>query len=254
MLAQPATLTVLGRYGAYPAPGGAGRGFLVDAGPVHGAVLVGCGSGVAGRLGFAAAAPTMPVAVVLPDLRPDHCSDLWTVGSMAAAAAAAGVRRGLLLVYAYPDPPDQWRRLQRPGVLDVRRFSCADTVRAGGWRFTFCPAAHPWPGASLRAEGPEGQTFGLATPGAETPDLVGLLVGVSLLVVDVGGPSGGLDEGMEGGMPAAAAGRLAAACGARRLLLSHLDPADDPSTLVAEARAAYPGCGIALEGRTYDLA
>ncbi len=246
------TLTVLGRYGAYPGPGGAGRGFLIDAG--EGAVLIGCGGGIAGRLGYTLAGAAGLAAVLLPDLRPDHCSDLWSIGSMAVAAAMAGTRRGLLTVYAYQDPPEEWRRLQRPGVLDVRRFSSADALRVAGWRFTSCPSAHPWPGVSLRAERPDGCSLGLAAPGLETPDLVSLLRGVSLLLVDVAGQSDGPDEGLEGGMSAAAAGRLAATCGAHRLLLTHLDPGDDPSSLLTDARSAFPGAELALEGRTYDLA
>lgn len=216
-------------------------------------MLVGCGSGVAGQLAYSLVSDGRLAAVLLPDLRPDHCSDLWSVGGMMAAATQAGTRRGLLAVYAYQDPPEDWRRLQRPGVLDVRRFSVTDTVRTAGWRCTFAPCAHAWPGVAVRAEAPDGASFGLVSVGAPTADLVDLLRGVSLLVVEVGGPQTGFDEGLDGGMSPALAAGLAAGCGAVHLLLSHLDPGEDPAGLLRDAVGGFASTTLALEGRTYDL-
>lgn len=248
-----AALTVLGRWGAYPAPGGAGRGYLLEAGPDHPALLIGCGSGVAGRLGYTAAAVEGPGAVVLPDLRPDHCCDLWSTGSLVAAAAARGARRGLLPVYAFAEPAPEWRRLQRPGVLDVRRFSAGDTLRVAGWTITCRPSGHPWPGVSLRAETAEGVSFALIAPGPPGAELEGLLRGVGLVLAEVGGPPADPDEGLQGGMAPGAAGRLAATCAAGLLLLGHLDPGGDAEAALASARAAHPRSELALEGRTYSL-
>lgn len=244
-----ATVTVLGRYGAFPAPGGAGRGFLLGGGPP---VLVGCGSGVASRLGHHLPDPGVPEAVLLPDLRPDHCSDLWSVGSAAAGAARAGARRGLLLVYAYGHPGPAWQALHRPGVLDVRRFAVGDAVRCGGWTFRFAALEHPWPTLAVRAEAPGGGVLGLVGPGRAGPDVAALCAGADLLVVDVGGPREE-DEELDGGMEPAEAGALAARCGAGRLLLAHLHPPESPADALAAAAAAFPGAALALEGRTYDL-
>jgi ribonuclease BN (tRNA processing enzyme) len=254
-----ATLTVLGRYGAYPAPGGACRGLLLegaaatDAAPAQAraAVLVGCGSGVAGRLGYHLASPARLAAVLLPDLRPDHCSDLWAVGSLAAAATLRGERRGLLPVYAFGRPPELWQRLHRPGVADVRRFAAADAVRLCGWTFTFAALDHPWPTLAVRAEGPGGP-LALVGPGRPDDAVRALCAGATLLIVDVGGPRD-VDEGLDGGMAPGEAGALAAACGAKRLLLAHLDPGAPAEDALAEARAAFPAAALALEGRTYDL-
>lgn len=248
-----ATATVLGRYGSHPAPGGAGRGLLLLAGDGGAAaVLVGCGSGVAGRLGYALRSLGDLAAVVLPDLRPDHACDLWSVGSAAAAAARGGRRRGLLPVYAYGRPPAAWTALHRPGVLDVRRFAAEDTVRAGGWTFRFAPLEHPWPTLALRAEHPGGGALGWVGPGRAGAEARALLAGVRLLLVDAGGPAED-DEGLDGGMAPEDAGALAAAAGALRLLLCHLDPDDAPAELLARARAAFPSSALALEGRTYEV-
>ena len=244
-----AALTVLGRYGSHPAPGGAGRGYLLTGGPR--AVLLGCGSGVAGRLGYALGGPEELGALVLPDLRPDHGSDLWSIGSMAAAAVEAGRRRGLLPVYAYGRPEGGWQGLHRPGVLDVRRFAPGDTVRLEGWTLSFAPLEHAWPGVAVRAEGPGGP-LALVGLGRPTETVRTLCAGARLAVIEVGGPHVD-DEGLDGGMSAAEAGRLALEAGVGRLLLAHLDPSTKPEELLWEAQAGFPPAALALEGRTYGL-
>jgi len=242
------TLTVIGRCGAHPVPGGAGRGVLLQGGTA--AVLLGCGSGVAARLAYHLPAGE-PGAVILPDLRPDHTCDLWTIGSAAAADTVAGRRRGLLPVYALGAPAADWAALQRPGVLDVRRFAPGDRFPVAGWTLGFAALDHAWPGAALRAE-LGGAAVALVGCGGAPEAARALCAGVDLLIVDVGGPQTG-DEGLDGGMSAAAAGALAAEAGAAALLLTHLDPDDDPAALEAAARTRFPGARLALEGRTYPL-
>lgn len=246
-------LTVLGRYGAYPAPGGAGRGYLLQTGG-H-TVLVGCGSGVCGRLGWMLPDPGALDAILLPDLRPDHCADLWSIGSLAACAVAAGRRRGLLPVYAYGEPEAEWRRLNRPGVLDVRRFAAEDTLLVGGWTLTCVRTDHAWPGVALRAEEPDGAALAVVTLGALHAGLAPALRGAALLLAEVGGPQTGFDEGLDGGMDAVAAAQLAASVGARRLLLAHLHPddAEGPAAVRDRARTVFVGTELALESRTYDV-
>ena len=250
-MATAATLTVLGRYGRYPAPGGAGRGYLL--GGSGGAVLIGCGSGVAGRIGYALAQPSDLVAVVLPDLRPDHIGDLAAVGSMAADQAACGQRRGLLVVYAFVTPTEAWRHLHWPGVLDVRGVGPGDRIQVAGWSCTWTATAHTWPGAVLRWSGPEGETLactGLTAPSIAVRDAC---AGVDVLLAEADGSVDELQEEWAGGLGPAQAGGLAASCGVRSLLLSHLDGAADARAALAAARAAFPPASLALEGRSYPL-
>jgi ribonuclease BN (tRNA processing enzyme) len=248
--AVPAFLTVLGRWGASPAPGGAGRGYLLEA---EGAVLVGAGSGIAGRIAWALREPGDLAAVLLPDLRPDHASDLWALGSWHAAEVRRGRRRGLLVVYAFAEPRERWRDLARPGILDVRAFGPEDQIHVAGWRLAFLPLDHAWPGVAVRAEAPGGRILGLVGLGRPSEALVRHLAGADALLVEVGGPRPVGDEGLDGGMTAAEAAALAREVGARRLWLAHLDPGDDPAAVAAEAAAGFPGAELGLEGRTYEL-
>ena len=243
-------MTVLGRYGGCPGPDGACRGFWLQG--RAGTLLVGCGSGVAARLHWAPATG-VPDAVVLPDLRPDHASDLWALGSQAAADAAAGRRRGLLHVYAYGAPAEAWRRLHRPGVLDVRRFDGGDIVEAAGWRLLFARTGHPWPSLAVRAEA-GGSAVGFTGLGDAGADGRRLLRGVDLLLADVGGAVwGDEDETLQGGMTPAEAGALAADVGAGRLLLTHIDPGLDLRAAEGAAMAGHPRAQMAVEGRTYEF-
>lgn len=241
-------LTVIGRYGAWPAPGGAGRAYLVRSGNT--ALLCGCGSGTVAALGWSLAEWAALQAVLLPDLRPDHCADLWSLGSAAAWAAAAGERRGLLVVYAYGEPADRWKLLHRPAVLDVRRFGPEDTVPIGPLRCTFASVEHAWPGLAVHIQCADGVRLGFTGLGQPTAAMRQLLRGVDLLVAEVGGPELG-DEGLDGGMAPEAAGALARELGVGRLLLSHLHPTDDAGQILEATRRAWPTAELALEGRTY---
>jgi ribonuclease BN (tRNA processing enzyme) len=69
----PFTLTVLGAGPAAPNPGGACSGYLLRDGDT--AVLVDCGSGVAGRIALHLPANRL-TAVAISHLHPDHYFDL----------------------------------------------------------------------------------------------------------------------------------------------------------------------------------
>ena len=250
-MATVAAITVLGRHGRYPGPGGAGRGYLL-AGP-GGAVLIGCGSGVAGRLGYALAQPSDLAAVVLPDLRPDHIGDLAAIGCMAADQVARGERRGLLVVYALSSPAEAWRRLHWPGVLDVRGVGPGDRIQVAGWSCVWTATDHACPGAALRWSGPEGEALAFTGLTAPSPAVHEACAGVEVLLAEADGPGDELQEEWAGGLAPAQAGELAVTCGVRTLLLSHLDPAVEPGAAAAAARNSFSRAALALEGRSYPL-
>ena len=82
-------LTVLGKYGPFPAPGGATSGYLIEQGDTR--VLFDCGSGVLTRL--LAQCPLEQLdAVVLSHLHEDHVADMQVLaypGTVARGQAAA---------------------------------------------------------------------------------------------------------------------------------------------------------------------
>ena len=89
-------LTVLGRYGPYPAPGGATSGYLVESGGTR--LLLECGSGVVSNL-LRVCPATALAGVMLSHLHMDHAGDL---GVLRYALEAAGAQ----LPAVAPDAPE----------------------------------------------------------------------------------------------------------------------------------------------------
>ena len=239
--------TVVGAWGPFPAPGGALRGHLLRQ-TGAGALLVGCGSGVAGRLDYHVGAWGDLAAVLLPDLHPAHTADLHALGSLCLSLAQQKLRRGLLPTYA-PMADAAFGALARPGVLDPRGVGPGNESRVGGWHVRWGAAGRG--GMPLRLVGAAGQAAFLPA-GARLAEQAAFVGGVGLLVVECADPDG---EGLpaDASATAEAAGRLAAAAGARALLLTHLDPAADAGAVLAAARATFAAAQVALEGRTYNI-
>ena len=239
--------TVVGAWGPFPAPGGALRGHLLRQ-TGAGELLVGCGSGVAGRMEYHVGAWSDLAAVLLPDLHPAHTSDLHALGTLCLSLAQRRLRRGLLAAYG-PVADAGFRGLTRPGILDPRGVGPGDEMRVGGWHVRWGAAGR---GAlPLRLAGAAGQAA-LLPAGIPLAEQTAFVAGAGLLVVECADPDGdGLPE--DALATAHAAGRLAAAAAARVLLLTHLDPSADAGAVVAAARASFPSAQLALEGRTYDI-
>lgn len=235
---------MLGAWGPYPAPGGALRGHLLQR-PGGAALLVGCGGGVAARLGYHLRGWDELGAVLLPDLHPAHIADLWPLGSQTVAAVGQGLRRGLLPAYAPVAQEAAWRALGRPGVLDVRGVAPGDRPRLAGWRVELGRDRTP----AIRIGGETGEA-GFVPAGARLADQADLLRGVGLLVVEMAPADG---EDLPAPDLATAAADLAMATGAHMLVLSHLDPEADAAGSLAAARARFPQTALALEGRTYHV-
>jgi ribonuclease BN (tRNA processing enzyme) len=103
-------LTVVGCSPAYPNPGGAHSGYLLESSKTAGnGLLLDCGPGVLGRLRERDTWPKVS-AIVLSHLHLDHCGDLipWLWGSQSLAADGAQPARPQLWL-----PPGGRERLNR---------------------------------------------------------------------------------------------------------------------------------------------
>lgn len=231
-----AGLTVLGGCGAWPEPGRACSGFLVE----HD------GYRVVLDLGYGTAAPLLARcpggsadAVVVTHEHPDHCVDL---------SALARVRQ-----YGEPDRP----RLPLhcpPGVLRVLRalepsvdphavfdvHDLAEPAWLGPFRLTAVPLPHHVPNLGVRLAA-AACTLAYTGDSGPSPALAELGAEADLFVVDAT---------LQGDSPAATpryvmtateAATWAGRAGARRLLLTHLWPGSDRAVSLAEARAVFDG-------------
>lgn len=201
-------LVVLGSCGAWPEPGRACSGFLLDRDDFR----------VVLDLGYA----------TLPRL-------LAELGSTSARGLDAAIDEVLA-----------WHHLPAP-AYDV-----------GPWRLESWPLPHQVPDVGVRLSTDD---FVLAYSGDTGPDpqLLDLANGADLLVIEATdrGQQGGASEGRSHSrvhLTARQAGEVAAAAGARRLMLTHFWPGNDREAERAAAREVYEGqVLLAEEGLALDL-
>ncbi|WP_328323842.1 MBL fold metallo-hydrolase [Kribbella sp. NBC_00382] len=233
------SLTVLGSCGAWPEPGRACAGFLLE---YDGFKLV-------LDLGYAALPQLLKYcpdggvdAVIVTHQHPDHCVDV---------SALARVR-----YYVTPDAPPI-PLYSPPGVLDVFRaleprpdpatvfdvHDLADTT-VGPFRLETALLPHYVTNLGVRLSTPE-LTVAYTGDSGPGPEAAALAAGADLFICDatLQGPSP--DTTPRYVMTATEA--ATAAAGASKLLLTHFWPGSDRSISLAEATQAFDGEVIAAE-------
>jgi ribonuclease BN (tRNA processing enzyme) len=240
-------LTVLGGCGAWPEPGLACSGFVVERDGFR--LVLDLGYATMPRLGG-------PVdAVFISHGHPDHCADL---NPLLRARAMADEPPAPLPVYALPGALDAVLALDRPGMLDGA-YVLHEIVPGGA--FTVGPFAastrllpHSVPNAGIRlAAGRRVLAYtGDCGPG---PGVVELARGADLLIAEATHLEPVPEEPARRTLTSAReAGRQARAAGVGRLLLTHLWPGTEHAAAIVEAAAEYAGeITVATPGAIVDL-
>jgi ribonuclease BN (tRNA processing enzyme) len=146
------------------------------------------------------------------------------------------------------------------GCLDVRDWSSDAPVRVGPFVIDAVPMNHPVPAFGIRITGPSEDdptrtvTMGYTGDTDECDGLDTVATDVDLLLAEAGFLEG-RDDALRGvHLTGRRAGKVAAAHGTRRLVLTHLVAWNDPEVTVAEARAVYDGLlEVARPGAVYLL-
>jgi ribonuclease BN (tRNA processing enzyme) len=217
-------LTVVGCSPAWPNPGGAQSGYLVE-GP--GRLLLDCGPGVLGKLRERDGGWPVLDAIVITHWHLDHWGDLvpWVWGTM-FLGAAAGVKPELWLP---PEGRDELRafgdRLGFEGMweraYELRDYREGEPFTAAGMTVTATRLPH----YTLRTYGlrVEDGSRSLAYSGDSAPSerLAELARGADLFLCEATLAGGELDGDPRGHLSADEACAAFAASGAARLLLTH---------------------------------
>lgn len=233
------SVTVLGSAGTHPGPGRACSSYLVEADGFR--ALLDCGNGSLANLqqGLDVAAVD---AVVLSHLHPDHFADLYG------------------LYYArrfHPDGPRPVRVCAPAGAEhvighlvgdgetfgEICRFetvAAGDTTELGPLRVAFFAADHPVETLATRVE-TDGAVVAYSGDSGPTGAIAECARDADLFVCDATwlDRAGPFPAGVH--MTGVQAGRAAAEAGARRLLVTHVLPTNDPVEVAAEAARSYDG-------------
>ncbi|MBI4331065.1 MAG: MBL fold metallo-hydrolase [Chloroflexi bacterium] len=231
-------LTILGTAGAYPGPGGACAGYLVESGDSR--ILLDCGTGVLANL-----QKHIPVYqlshIIISHMHADHFFDLVPLRYLLAFGPRShrvalhlppGGAETLLSVVSFLRDPAFFTSFfdvseYRPGATDI-----------SGLRFEFAPVPHYVPSYAMSINGDGRLTY--SSDCGPSDVLASLAAGSALLLTEalLTYPA---EHGPRGHLTMGEAAEIAARAGASRLLLSHVYHDRDYTAQLALARKTFPG-------------
>ncbi|QGN47615.1 MBL fold metallo-hydrolase [Micromonospora sp. WMMD558] len=229
-------LTVLGGCGAYPEPGRACSGFLLEWDGFR--LVLDLGYATLPRL--LAHCPDAAVdAVVITHEHPDHCIDLHGLFRIHLYGPARGRR---LPLYCTPGVPSRLAALEPDvdldKVFDIHRLPGSHQV--GPFTLSGVLLPHYVPNVGIRLET---SGFALAYTGDTGPHqrLAELGKDVDLFIIEATDRAGETQQPQRNLLTSSEAGQWAARAGARRLMLTHFWPGNDRKAAVESTRIGFDG-------------
>ncbi len=254
-------MVIIGSGTAVPQEGRSASCYLLRSGSGNVVLDLGPGS-IWGLLRHAGFSVRDVDVILLSHLHMDHCADLAPL--LFALRSRELARSTPLKILGPPGLNDHvkalgrvWRHWIEPAGYDLQigeREGREDhkEIMLGGLKFRAAPTNHSLFNLAWRIDGPAGPGVLFTGDGEATEEMVALgRSAPHLLVCEC---SAGPDEVVPGHMNPEQAGELAAMCGSRLLVLSHINPGPDPDTLAALARKQFDGeVVVAEDGMVVDI-
>ncbi|MPZ83655.1 MAG: MBL fold metallo-hydrolase [Actinophytocola sp.] len=254
-------LTVLGCSGSAPGPRSPSSGYLVEA---DGFMLgMDLGNGTLAEL-QAVRDPFALDALLFSHLHPDHCADFsaLTVLRRYHPEPSRDPRAHRLPVHAPSEAPTRFAAAYAPDeaeravadLTDIYEFRplAPGTIHIGPFEVTSGIAAHPCEAFSFRIVH-SGRTLVYTGDTGVSADLDSLAAGADVVLAESSWTHAD-DRPVDLHLSGVEAGRLAKAAGAGRLLVTHVPPWTDGATVLAEARAEFPGpAELVARGARYEI-
>jgi len=244
-------LTVLGRHGPFPAPGGACSGYLIQAGG-H-AVALDMGSGALSNL--RRVMPNLGVsAVILSHLHSDHMADMLILRYALQQLRDKGLKAALPLMVVAPETPElEYRQLAASGVFEMTPARAGLKLRFGEMTITLHESAHPVETYAVDIEHQGRRIFYTGDTGPHA-ELANQCRGADILLADVCF----LNEEKPGEasphLTAGEAGMLAREAGVGQLICTHLwGGREDASPILAQVKAHFANALLAEELHEYHV-
>jgi ribonuclease BN (tRNA processing enzyme) len=249
-------LTVVGSSGSFPGPDASSSCYLLQADGF--CMVVDLGNGSTGQLQRHCSIREID-AVLISHLHADHCMDLLPLyvartydptgkHPSLPVHAPSGAAEHLMHAYGRSDP----HRLD--DCFDFVGWS-AGTRQVGPFVVTVAQVAHPIETWGMRIEH-GGSVVAYSADTGPCDALVELSRDADIALFESSFEAGRDDKAptdlhMTGGQ----AGEQATAAGAKRLVLTHLPPWNDPEVSLAAGRASFTGgpVEVARPGATYEL-
>jgi ribonuclease BN (tRNA processing enzyme) len=248
--------TVLGGSPAWPNPGQAASGYVIETDGQR--LLVDCGSGVASEL--RARDPGPLTAIVISHFHADHWFDLvplhyayrygsWHERPRPALHLPPGGRDVLDTVASVWDGSVETFE----AAFDVSEYDPHGELEVGGMRLTFAPCLHYTTCYSIKFSVP-GTTIVYSADTAPTQRLARFAHRADLFICEASLPRAEGDSTERGHMDADEAAVAAQHAEAQRLLLTHVPEENDLASVLERARRHFSGpVEISRPGLRYDL-
>jgi len=241
-------LTILGASGAFPAPGTATSGYLLEIDGHH--VLIDCGSGVLSRLQEHIRLDQLE-AVILTHLHSDHTSDIGVLKYAMDLGRKFGQPIGKIPLWSPATPQPLAIALESPDNFEQHTLKDDQSFELFGATIRCFATQHPFETYGLRIE-KDGKVLATTADTIPCANLAPLLRAADLALMDAGSLERLRAPAMVH-LTAAECGQIASDGRVHRLLLIHLLPFFDPEESLAEARTHFPNAEIAQPGRTYAI-
>ena len=247
-------LTVLGRHGPFPAPGGACSGYLIEAGDIK--LCVDLGSGTLGNLRNILPGLKLD-GILLSHLHSDHMSDMLVLRYALTQLSAKGTEIGLPMTVIAPETPEvEFFTLLKEQLVDVLgtltpREEKGLKLRFGEVTVTLYSSAHPVETYAFDIEHKGKRIFYTGDTGMYT-ELVRQCMGADILLADACFLDGEKPGENAPHLTAGEAGKVAKEAGVGQLICTHIwGGRDMAGEILTEARRQFPNTLVAEEMHEY---
>lgn len=226
-------LTVIGCYGAYPEPGGATSGYLLEQQGTR--LLLDCGSGVLSRL--QAFLPLYALdGVALTHYHPDHDADLGCLHHAAMIDMQLGRRKAPLSVWG----PGAEEKLSYCAFSRGNSYLPALRFQMGAFDVQASANVHEIPSYAFRVTA-GGKTLVYSGDTGYYGGLIEFARGTDCFLCEASYYAGQQEHARGQHLTCTQAGGAAQNAGARRLILTHLPHFGELNQLYDQARERYTG-------------
>lgn len=244
-------LTVLGRHGPFPAPGGACSGYLIQAGSQS--IVLDLGSGTLSNL--RRVMPGMDISgIILSHLHSDHMADMLILRYALSLMKDKGLMAAVPLTVVAPETPElEYRQLAGAGVFEMVPAKAGMKLRFGEMTLTLYESAHPVETYAIDIEH-EGKHIFYTGDTRLHPELKEQCRGADILLADVCFLNEEKPGEMAPHMTAMEAGILAREAEVGQLICTHLwGGREDHSLILTQVKEQFANAMLAEEMHEYHV-
>ncbi len=241
----------MGKYGPFPAPGGACSGYMLEGGGAK--LLIDCGSGTLSRF-FSLSQLTDLDGILISHLHYDHISDLFILRYALEQLHTRGKDVPIPLLLLAPDKPDmEFRQLAASGVYNIVVIEDGMRAKIKDMTVTFHRLYHTVPSYAMDIDA-EGRRLFYTGDTGSSDRITQLCNGADLLLADTCFLSGDKIPAYPAHLTAREAGVISKAANVRKLLCTHIwGGGYTDAQVLEEVKPVFPQAQVAVEMRSYQI-